>query len=76
MLQKNEILKIYGTAYEEMTYELLARADLASLIGDRNMRIGIKPNLVCPSPADFGATTHPQVVEGIIRYVTMALSRS
>ena len=69
MIQRNEILKIYGTAYEEMTQELLERADLASLIGDRQTRIGIKPNLVCPSPAEFGATTHPQVVGGIIQYL-------
>ena len=69
MIQRNEILKIYGSAYEEMTQELLERADLASLIGDRQTRIGIKPNLVCPSPAEFGATTHPQVVGGIIQYL-------
>lgn len=69
MIQRNEILKIYGTAYEEMTQELLERADLASLIGDKKTRIGIKPNLVCPSPAEFGATTHPQVVGGIIQYL-------
>ncbi len=31
--------------------------------------IGIKPNLVCPSPADFGGTTHPEVVAGIIEYL-------
>ena len=69
MIQRNEILKIYGTAYEEMTQELLERADLASLIRDKKTRIGIKPNLVCPSPAEFGATTHPQVVGGIIQYL-------
>lgn len=32
-------------------------------------RIGIKPNLVSPVPADEGATTHPQVVEGLIQYL-------
>ena len=31
--------------------------------------IGIKPNLVCPSPAEFGGTTHPEVVAGIIEYL-------
>lgn len=31
--------------------------------------IGIKPNLVTPSPAEFGATTHPEVVAGIIEYL-------
>ena len=33
------------------------------------VRIGIKPNLVSPTPASFGATTHPEVVEGIIEYL-------
>lgn len=32
-------------------------------------RIGIKPNLVAPVPAEEGATTHPQVVEGLILYL-------
>ena len=69
MIKKNEILKVYGTDYQAMTEELLAEAGLADLIGDRNARIGIKPNLVCPTPASFGATTHPEIVEGIIRYL-------
>ena len=38
--------------------------------GRRNeIRIGIKPNLVTPAPADFGGTTHPEVVAGIIEYL-------
>lgn len=36
---------------------------------DRNIVIGIKPNLVCASPAAEGATTHPEIVEGIILYL-------
>lgn len=35
----------------------------------KDLRIGIKPNLVCPTPADFGATTHPEIVAGIIEYL-------
>jgi uncharacterized protein (DUF362 family) len=31
--------------------------------------IGIKPNLVCARPASDGATTHPEIVEGIILYL-------
>jgi uncharacterized protein (DUF362 family) len=34
----------------------------------KETRIGIKPNLVCASPASHGATTHPEIVEGIIIY--------
>ena len=75
-MKHNEIWKITGTQYKDMTKELLAASDLAGEIekkaGDREARdlqIGIKPNLVCPSPADFGATTHPEIVAGIIEYL-------
>ncbi|HHY64720.1 MAG TPA: DUF362 domain-containing protein [Clostridiaceae bacterium] len=51
-----------------MTLDLLKRADpLRSK--DKNIAIGIKPNLVCASPASEGATTHPEIVEGIIIYL-------
>ena len=59
----------YGTDYVNMTEELLREAGLAELIGDRNRRIGIKPNLVAPVLAAEGGTTHPEVVEGLIRYL-------
>lgn len=35
----------------------------------KDITIGIKPNLVCASPAEEGATTHPEIVEGIILYL-------
>ena len=69
MIAKNQIWKLYGTEYKEMTKELLSKTDLASLIGDKKKRIGIKPNLVVASPAEFGATTHPEVVAGIVEYL-------
>lgn len=68
-MKKNEILVIYGTEYREMTKELLKAADLAGQIGDQKKRIGIKPNLVSPVLASEGATTHPEVVEGLIEYL-------
>lgn len=73
-MKKDEILKAYGTDYKELTKRLLARADLAGAIAakcgpSKEARIGIKPNLVSPTPASFGATTHPEVVEGIIEYL-------
>ena len=67
--EDNEILVIYGEEYEKMTYRLLEEADLAARIGDRKKRIGIKPNLVSPVLPSEGATTHPEVVEGLIRYL-------
>ena len=69
MIQKNEIWKIYGTNYKEMTVHLLEQTELAKLAGDRNAVIGIKPNLAVPSPAEYGGTTHPEVVAGIIEYL-------
>ena len=69
MIRNDQILRIAGTGYKEMTKTLLYAADLASRIGDRKTRIGIKPNLVTPSPAEYGATTHTEVVAGIIEYL-------
>ena len=68
-MKRSEILKIYGTEYRENTIRLLEEADLISLIPNRNCRIAVKPNLVSPSPASFGATTHTEVVSGIIEYL-------
>jgi uncharacterized protein (DUF362 family) len=69
MIAKNQIWKLYGTEYKEMTKELLSKTDLAGLIGSKKARIAIKPNLVVISPAEYGATTHPEVVAGIIEYL-------
>ncbi|MCD8301186.1 MAG: DUF362 domain-containing protein [Clostridiales bacterium] len=68
-MEKNEILRIYGTDHKKMTKTLLAEADLAGEIPGRDTRIGIKPNLLAPTPASYGATTHPEVVAGIIEYL-------
>lgn len=67
-MQKNEILRIYGTDYKDMTKRLLEEAALYQHIKPGS-KIGIKPNLVAPVPADFGATTHPEVVAGIIEHL-------
>jgi len=67
-MKANEIFRIYGTQYKEMTKVLLAKTALAGRIPP-GAKIGIKPNLVAPTPAQFGATTHPEVVAGIIEYL-------
>ena len=69
MITKNQIWKLYGTDFTGMTKKLLEETELAALIGDKKTRIGIKPNLVVPSPAEFGGTTHPEVVAGIVEYL-------
>ena len=68
-MKNNQILKAYGTDYRAMTVRLLEAADLKSRIRKEGSRIGIKPNLVAPTPASEGATTHPEVVAGIIEYL-------
>ncbi|MDO4261746.1 MAG: DUF362 domain-containing protein [Eubacteriales bacterium] len=68
-MERDEILAIYGQDYKEMTRRLLEEAQLAGMIGDREKRIGIKPNLVAPVPACEGGTTHPEVVEGLLSYL-------
>lgn len=68
-MEKNQIYIKSGTEYKEMTRELLDVCDLAGLIGNRKARIGIKPNLVSPTVASYGGTTHPEVVAGILEYL-------
>ena len=71
----NEILIIHGTEYKTMTKKLLEEADLEARIREKaggrgkNLKIGIKPNLVAPSDASYGATTHPEIAAGIIEYL-------
>ena len=68
-MNKNEILRIYGTDYLENTKLLLKSAGLKDIIPSASTRIGIKPNLVSPVPAIMGSTTHPEVVSGLIEYL-------
>ena len=68
-MKNHEILMVHGTAYTTMTKQLLEAADLAGDLPNKNMRIGIKPNLVVAAPASGGATTHPEIVAGVIEYL-------
>ncbi len=52
----------------EMTYALMQAANVSAKLKP-SMRVVIKPNLVVSRPADDGATTHPEIIEGIIRYL-------
>ena len=60
---------IYGEDYKNMAVTLAKEAGLADMIKDRNRRIGIKPNLVDAYPADGGATTHPEIIAGLVEYL-------
>ena len=67
-MNRNDIYKIYGKNYKEMTKTILQASNLMDRI-PRGALVGIKPNLVSPTPAEYGATTHPEVVAGIIEYL-------
>ncbi|MDR1587907.1 MAG: DUF362 domain-containing protein [Treponema sp.] len=68
-MEKNEILVIYGKDPAAMAVRLAEEAGLADLIGGREKRIGLKPNLVVSRPASEGATTHPEIAAGLISYL-------
>lgn len=68
-MDKNEIVILHGTDYQQMAFRLMREIDLQGDIGARSLRIGIKPNLVLDAPASDGATTHPELVAGVIEYL-------
>ena len=68
-MKDNEIRIIYGKDPAEMALRLMESCDLASIIGDRGKRIGLKPNLITSSTADHGAVTHPEIVVAVIEYL-------
>ena len=68
MLGKNGIRIIYGDNPKQIVKELLEVIKPEEEI-DKNSLIRIKPNLVVAKPSSSGATTSPEIVEGIIEYL-------
>ena len=68
-MRENEIYVMYGKSYKTMAKELARLAGLAGRIPGLEAKIGIKPNLVGQVLASDGATTHPEVVAGLIEYL-------
>ena len=58
----------YGTDIIKNTYDALAASDISAYLKS-HFAVAIKPNLVVSRPASEGATTHPEVVEGIVRFL-------
>lgn len=58
----------YGLDMQKMTIELMRAAEISKRLSS-SMRVCVKPNLVVSRTADGGATTHPEIVEGIIIYL-------
>ncbi|AKL96404.1 hypothetical protein CACET_c29600 [Clostridium aceticum] len=67
-MQNNEIAVIYGKDPKKMVLELLTQINLGSE-WDKEATIGLKPNLVVSKKASSGATTSPEIVEGVIEYL-------
>lgn len=58
----------YGTKLAENAYETLDRSDIREYL-QPGQPVVLKPNLVVSSPAEEGATTHPEIVEGVILFL-------
>ena len=58
----------YGADAVKSTSDALGASDIGSYL-KRGGSAAIKPNLVVPRPASEGATTHPEVVGAVIRFL-------
>jgi len=62
------IVVSYGKDIIQNTVDILKTSDIGAYLKS-DYAVSIKPNLVLASPANNGATTHPEVVEGIILFL-------
>lgn len=67
-MNKENLMVIYGKDIIKMSYALCDSINLSSYI-PKGANVGLKPNYVVSRPATDGATTHPEVLEGIIIYL-------
>lgn len=67
-MNNNELAVIYGRNPKRMVQELLAQLHIGDGL-DKGASIGLKPNLVVSKKASSGATTSPEIVEGVIEYL-------
>lgn len=68
-MNRKDIVLIHGTDYKSMAKKVLERGDVAADIGDRDKKIGLKPNLVTVKDPAEGATTHRELLAGVIEYL-------
>ncbi len=68
-MNKNSIFIMYGENIFEMVTGILDSARLCDCIGDRDKKIGLKPNLAVAKEASSGATTHPEILSATIKYL-------
>jgi uncharacterized protein (DUF362 family) len=68
----HRVYVLYGHQPENMARTIMEKMDIRrdlECLGTDNPLIGIKPNLVVAQPADWGATTSPHLVRGVIEYL-------
>ena len=58
----------YGKDWPKDTYDCLKASDIEEYL-KKDMSVAIKPNLVNATHPNEGATTHPEIVEGIILFL-------
>ena len=71
MMKARQIFVAYGTDPRKLIQNLLQTGDVASEL-DSKMHVLLKPNLVMARPASSGITTHPELAEGVIRFLLEA----
>jgi len=69
MMNKDSLYIIYGDKAKYMVLKVLEDINIVKDIPAKDSKIGIKPNLVLAKPAESGATTSPELVEGLIEYL-------
>ena len=67
-MTNNTLIINYTTAATQGAYDALKASDIGLCLRP-GQAVAIKPNLVVPRPANLGATTHPELVEGIILFL-------
>ncbi len=68
----DKLYVMYGQDAESMALaimEKMAVSDELAALGKKRPLVGIKPNLVVAQPAEWGATTEPALVRGVIKYL-------
>lgn len=68
-MSSDSLYIMYGDRPRDMIKEILDKMDITKDIPEKDSLIGIKPNLVLAKPSSSGATTCPELVEGVIEYL-------
>jgi len=70
-MNRDRLAVAYGKDPEQLAVQLLHSLDIASELPG-TPRVMLKPNLVMAREASTGITTHPELAEGVIRYLLEA----